>query len=293
MKKIFSVVSLGLFLVFALFIGSPVVSAEEAGEEVRWQIELKDLDGEYYSLLDEEGWSSEVRGAGHGINGTISGNDGSFGQKVDLTAEGSRFQRKESGSIDDMNFTFEVIVEGEDGIVAQEESEYLGDGFIWGAPSGDDLLLQARGKGFIYWQMKAEKPDEVFELIKVAEVGNELIIAEGSGFLYAPNSTDSISPVAVFDGDGIYSPGDTDIIGVYAEEESYGNFTLYVSGDEHIKAMILGAGIDQDIGEIPDAYYVHGDFMRKLWFDGEFNGDPSALLGPDGEPLVSFSFEGS
>ena len=263
-----------------------------SAKEVKWQIELKGLDGEYYSLLDEEGWSSEVRGAGHGINGTISGNDGSFGQKVDLTAEGSRFQRKESGSIDDVNFTFEVIVEGEEGIVAQEESEYAEDSFIWGAPSDDDLMLQAQGNGLIYWQMKAEKPDEVFELIKVAEVGNELNISEGSGFLYAPNSTDSISPVAVFDGNGIYSPGGTDVIGAYAEE-GYGNFTLYVSGDEHIKATILGAGIDQDIGELSDAYYIHGDFMKKLWFDGAFYGDPAALLGPDGESLVSFSFEGS
>lgn len=288
MKKM----SLPVFIGFIVSLGLVFVPALGGSNQVDWEIELDDLDGEYYSRMSEDGWSSLVRGAGHGITGTISGDNGTLGQEVDLSAEGSRFEREETGTIDGVNFSFGVIVEGTGGIEVQDESQYLGDNFVWGAPPGEDFLLKTRGEGFVYWNILAERPDEIFEKIKVSEVGNELIISDGVGLLYAPNPNNAIYPVAQFDGDAIYSPGDTELLGSYAEG-SYGNFTLFVSGDTHIKSTILGAGLDQDIGTLLDAYYLTADFMSRLSFSGVFEGPVGSLQGPSGEQLVSFDFEGS
>ena len=129
----------GLLGCLVLSAGIALLPVQVYSDQVDWQIELKDLDGEYYSRMSEDGWSSMVRGSGHGINGTVSGVNGTLGQEVNLSAEGSRFERAESGTVDGVDFSFEVIVEGENGITIQEESQYLGDNFVRGAPAGEDF----------------------------------------------------------------------------------------------------------------------------------------------------------
>ena len=283
MKRLM-LVGLILWLIFPVSVGAE-------SDEVNWEIEFENLTGEYYSQMSEDGWTSIVRGMGHGIIGTVSGDNGSLGQEVNLTSEGSRFEREETGTIDDVDFSLEVIVEGTNGITVQEESSYLGNNFIWGAPPGEDFLLKAQGDGFIYWRLVAEKPDEVFDTIKVAEVINDLTISGGHGLLHASNTTDSIFSVAEFDGNAIFSPGETDLVGGYAEGQ--GSFNLQAGGDEHIKVKVLDSGLEQDVIPLPEMYFVYHDFLKTIGFSGIFEGPDGSLTGPLGENLVSFDFEGS